>query len=219
MPRPPPPLLPALLIDAPAPLRAEFAAAARIAPLEKGRVLLRPGSACPVILFPVAGGIRVFQTGAEGREVTLYQIDAAESCVLSASCAIGEQSFPATAVVSASGRAWAVPAVEFRAWIERHPFWRRYVFALIARRLGEVLAKLEDVAFRRVDARLAACLLGRDDDGLVSGTQQQLADELGSAREVVSRTLAAWRAKGLVEPGRGRVRILRPDRLREIARS
>jgi CRP/FNR family transcriptional regulator len=185
--------------------------------LTAGRTLLRPGAVCESILFPVDTAFRVFQTGPEGREVTLYRIDPAESCVLSASCAIGEAPFPALATVERTGRAWAIPAAVFRGWVGRHPFWRRYVFALVARRLGQVLAKMEDVTFRRVDARVAGCLLARAEQGQVRATHQALADEIGTAREVVSRTLAQWESAGWVRTARGRIGIEDAAALRHVA--
>ena len=215
--RPPVAPLPPFLAAAPAVLVAEFRAAAALVPLARDRILLRPGAECPALLFPVEAAIRIYQTGAEGREVTLYRIDPTESCVLSASCAIGEQPFPAIAVVERAGSAWAVPVPVFRGWVDRHAFWRRYVFGLLALRLGQVLAKMDDVAFRRIDARLAGCLLERARDGAVRATHQSLADELGTAREVVTRTLSAWEKAGWVEPGRGRIGLLDTDALRRAA--
>lgn len=188
--------------------RAQFRAGAGLLRLENERVLLLPGGQCESILFPINSRLRVFQTGAEGREVTLYHIGPSESCVLSASCAIGNTGFPAIARVDQPGRAWAVPAPMFRDWIDRHAFWRAYVFSLIARRLGDVLAKMEDVTFRRIDARLAGNLLGRAERKVVRTTHQLLADELGTAREVVSRTLATWEQAGWVKTSRGRITLI-----------
>jgi CRP/FNR family transcriptional regulator len=211
------PPLPPFLAAAPAALRDEFRGVAVAVPLDAGRVLLQPGAACGAMLFPIDAAVRIYQTGAEGREVTLYRIDPAESCVLSASCAIGEEPFPAIAAVERAGRAWAVPTPVFRGWVDRHAFWRKYVFSLIARRLGQVLAKMEDVAFRRVDARLAQTLLARAQAGVVRATHQRLADEVGTAREVVSRTLAEWQRAGWIDGGRGSVTLRRQTELERLA--
>lgn len=209
----------ALFHDAPAAERRVFEQAAQPVALPAGAQIFWPGDRCGQIVFVASGTVRVYQLGEEGRELTLYQIASGESCLLTASCILGEVPFPAQAVVEADARGWAVPAATFRQWVETSPWWRRYVFALFGKRMAAVLAKLEAVSFRRIDVRLAGALLTRiaatPASGVVRTTHQQLADELGTAREVVSRTLASWAAAGWVELHRGRVVVI--DRARIAA--
>jgi CRP/FNR family transcriptional regulator, anaerobic regulatory protein len=204
------PALPGFLQTAPAAMRTEFLTAARSAEIPPGSPLLSPGQYCAGVAFLTAGRVRVYQVGEEGREVTLYHLGPGECCVLTVACLLGGQPFPALARTETDVRAWSVTAVDFRGWVDRHQFWRDYVFSLLGRRLGEVLHRVEDVAFRRIDVRLAAALLRRagSTGRYVTVTQQQLADELGTAREVVSRTLARLRSDGLVRVARGRIEVL-----------
>ncbi|MBL9205113.1 MAG: Crp/Fnr family transcriptional regulator [Opitutaceae bacterium] len=179
---------------------------------------MSPGSACEAILFPIAGRIRVYQMGADGRAVTLYRIQPEEACVLSVAAVLGHQAFPALVETESGGEAWAVPASVFHQWVERHPFWRKYVFSLLAQRLGDVLAKFEAITFRRIDVRLAAWFLEAvHASSRVPCTHQGIADALGTAREVVSRTLADWQRAGWIRTGRGVVEVLRPAALATLA--
>lgn len=200
-----------LLASAPAEVVDDFSRTARRVPFAGGRILMSPGATCEAILFPIAGQIRVYQMGEDGRAVTLYRIQPEEACVLSVAAVLGGQGFPALVETESSGEAWAVPASVFHRWVEQHAFWRRYVFGLLAQRLGDVLAKFEDMTFRRIDARLATWLLEPSRGGSrVRCTQQEIADALGTAREVVSRTLAGWQKAGWVRTGRGWIEVLRP---------
>jgi len=212
--------LPRFLAGAPAEVSREFREAAGAVALPSGCSVMSPGQACRGVAFLTEGRVRVYQVGEEGREVTLYHIERDECCVLTVACLLGGQAFPALAQAETEARAWAVSAPVFRDWVGRHQFWRDYVFSLLGRRLGEVLLRVEDVAFRRIDARLAGVLLGRagKTGRYLTVTQQQLADELGTAREVVSRTLARFRASRWLRVTRGRVELLDRTALAGLAR-
>ncbi|MBI5692249.1 MAG: Crp/Fnr family transcriptional regulator [Verrucomicrobia bacterium] len=213
--RPPP-----WLETAPAEVRRDFLAQAAHWRLDSGSTAMRPGAACAAVAFLTTGRLRVYQVGEDGREVTLYWIERHECCVLTVACLLGGQPFPALAQAETDAEGWAVTAPIFRAWVNRHQFWRDYVFGLLGRRLGEVLRRIEDVTFRRVDARIVEALLRRAGPAgrFVTVTQQQLADEVGSAREVVSRTLTRLGRERLLRVKRGRVELLQRDVLGRVAR-
>jgi CRP/FNR family transcriptional regulator len=103
-----------------------------------------------------------------------------------------------------------IPASTFRDWVDRYPAWRDYVFQLLSRRLSAVMEVVNEIAFRRMDARVADLLRGRLGAGqsTLKLTHQDMADELGTSREVVSRILEDFAAGGLVATGRGTVTIL-----------
>ena len=200
------PILPAWLQAAPAAERREFAAAAASVRLPAGKQILGLREAPGVMAFPVTGAVRVYLVSLGGREITLYRIQPGGACVLTASCILGGAGFPALAEVEKETLAWAVPAAVFREWVARSEFWRGYVFQLLGSRLAAVLARMEETAFDRVDARLARRLLAGGPEW--RGTHQRLAVEVGTAREVVSRVLERWRAAQWIETARGRLKIL-----------
>ncbi len=203
------------------PLGDRLAAATRAATLEPGAFICMDGGVCEHLALVTGGQARVYKASDEGREITLYRIEPGESCILTASCILSDRRFPAFAVADTAVTARLVPAATVRRWMDAEPAWRRYVFDLLAGRLGAVIAMLEEVAFRRLDTRLARLLLDTADadaaPAVVRTTHERLAADLGSAREVVSRLLKDFEHDGLVELARGRIRLLDPGGLRRTA--
>jgi CRP/FNR family transcriptional regulator len=156
----------------------------------------------------VSGVVRVYQIGETGREITLYRFGLGQSCILTANAILNQQTFPAIATVEQDAEAVMVPADAFREWVRRHDLWRTFVFDLLSQRLTSVMAIVEEVAFHRMDTRLAAFLLERSRTaGPLRLTHQEIAAELGSAREVVSRILEDFAAQGLIRASRGLVEV------------
>jgi len=91
--------------------------------------------------------------------------------------------------------------------------WRDYVFGLVSHRLADIISVVEEVVFRRVDRRIAAYLLKRLDGAPIKTTHQTIASDLGTSREVVSRILKEFESEGIIEVGRGTIKILHRDRL------
>jgi len=191
--------------------------AARVS-LQPGQSVCRQGVACAHLPLVLSGTARVYKLGESGREITLYRIAPGESCVLTASCILSGRDFPAFATAETAMEALAVPARAVLDWLQSSGDWRAYVFGLVAQRLADVIDVVESVAFGRMDRRLADYLLrmaGREQT--VLATHQQIAFDLGSSREVVSRLLKDFEQAGLVAIARGRLRLLDPPRLRMVA--
>lgn len=165
--------------------------------------------------FPLVldGVIRVAKSDARGRRLKLYDVGPGDSCILTSSCLLSERSYPAEGVTESQVRLALLPAPLFTALVDGFEPMRRHVFALFSDRLVEMMQLVESVAFQRLDQRLAARLLGHG--ARLRVTHQQLADELGTAREIVSRVLAQFAEEGLVRSGRQEIEILDAARLRE----
>jgi len=177
--------------------------------LGSGSTIAEQGGACTQLALLLEGSVRVFKLGESGRELTLYRIEAGQSCVLTTSCIMSQRPFPAIAVAETDIDAIVIPAGQLRLWVGSSAAWRDFVFGLFSQRLGEVISVVEEVAFHRMDERVAACLLQwplQADDRL-DITHQAIAAELGSAREVVSRILKDLEAEGLIGLGRGHIAI------------
>lgn len=184
--------------------------------LPAGAILFRPGDACPGYPRIRSGGIAVRLVHAGGREVLLYRVGPGEVCLQTFACLTQGRAYTAEAVVEAALEADLVPAHAFAAAMD-DPDFRAEVFGSVARRFGEMERLVERFAFEGLDARLALALLARGGgDGEVRDTHDALAAECGSAREAVSRKLKQFSARGLVETGRGRIRLLDPDGLRRL---
>lgn len=175
-----------------------------------GATVFEEGDICSAFTILADGQVRVFKIGETGREITLYRFARGESCILTTSCILSERQFPAIATVEQDALAFVVPHTVFQEWIERFPPWRGYIFQLLANRLATVMAIVDEVAFRRMDARIAEFLLRQLSPGksVLSLTHQQIAAELGSSREVVSRILADFAVAGLVQIARGNITII-----------
>lgn len=210
--------VPGFLNAAPTALQREFTRKAAPFSVPAGRQVVWSGQACRSISFLDTGCLRVYLAGEDGREITLYRVQPHEACLLTTACILGGTTLPASATVERDCTGWTIPAEVFRTWVDREPWWREFVFKLLGLRLAAVLARFEERAFTRLDTRLAGCLLAHAGaDGSVQATHQALADELASAREVVSRVLRRWERGGFVRLQRGQVWITDPERIRTLA--
>lgn len=181
----------------------------RIQGVPAGATLFDEGSACAGFPLLLAGSIRVAKASAQGREILLYRVLPGEGCVITGACLLGGVPYRARGTAETALELAVLPPALFESLLDRVPPFRRWVFALQAERLVALMARVESVAFQRVDARLAACLLERSAQGRepVHATHQDLADELGTVREIVTRTLHQLADDGLVELAREQVRV------------
>jgi CRP/FNR family transcriptional regulator len=187
----------------------EFQDTAFFARIPTGHDVFIEGDQVDAIALLISGVVRVYKIGETGREITLYRFGNGQSCILTANAILSQKVFPAVATVEQEAEAVMIPAETFRDWVSRYDLWREFVFELLSQRLSDVMAIVEEVAFRRMDARLAFLLSERSQGSyLVRMTHQEIAAELGSSREVISRILEDFSAQGMVEVSRGSIRIL-----------
>jgi CRP/FNR family transcriptional regulator len=179
-----------------------------------GTPMFGEGSPCRQFPLVLQGSIRVAKCS-EGRELQLYRVMPGESCVLTSSCLVGGRDYPATGIVEQDARLVVLPKPVFDELLANHAPFRQYVFSLFAERLTELMTLVEAVAFHRLDRRVAGTLLGHG--RVVELTHQQLADELGSVREIVTRVLRSFADQGLVLLGRGSIEVLDAVGLRRVA--
>jgi CRP/FNR family transcriptional regulator len=207
-------LFPALAQAAPATLEriAERAIHRRV---RAGTVLFDAHTPCAGFPLVLSGTIRVLQRYPNGREMPLYRVHPGESCLLSGSCLLGHTDYEATGVADTDVELFVIPAADFEALVASDPAFRRHVFALFGERLATLFGLVEAIAYQKLDQRLAALLLARGSE--VSVTHQELADELGSVREIVSRLLRSFEDKGWVSLARQRITITDREALGALA--
>lgn len=184
--------------------------------------LLAEGQLCQALLLVTREAIRVFKAAPSGREITLYVVKPGESCLLGVSCLLTDSRYPAQALTASDTEALSLPASVFRAIFASEPSAQQFVIGLFSRRLSAVMALVEEVAFRRMDERLAGFLLASSDRGAgiygpVIMSHEQIAAQLGTAREVVSRLLSQFESEGMISVERRMVRIADPHRLKRLA--
>lgn len=202
--------LPAARLDA-------LLAQVQIVRAPRGSVIFDARQPCRGFPLVLQGSVRVTQTAPNGREIVLYRVDPGDGCVLSGGCLLGKSDYSASGVADGDVTLVSIPPALFQQLLLEFEPFRRFVFGMYGARLAEVMQLVEEVAFRRLDARLAQLLVHRGP--VVGATHQKLAEELGSVREIVSRLLRQFEDRGWVELGRERVTIRDPRALAELAKA
>lgn len=174
-----------------------------------GTVLFQPGQACERLVLLTRGTVRVRMVSETGREIELYRVRPGDMCVMSVACLMGERPYQAEGIADGDIEGVAISRGLFRELLAQSEAFRDTVIAVQTRRIFDLVGLVDELAFHRTEARLAARLLQRaGSDNSVLETHQELALDIGTAREVVSRRLKRFETQGLVALERGRVRIL-----------
>lgn len=183
-----------------------------------GTVLFRPGEACERFVMLRSGSVRVQLLSDTGHEIVLYRVRAGETCVITTSCLIAHEAYSAEGISDGPVDALIVPLAVFEQLMATSAVFRGFVMAAFGTRLAELMHRIDDVAFRPIDARLAERLLAAPQDTITT-THQALAVEIGTAREVVSRRLKAFERDGMVALARGAIELRDRDGLRRVVAS
>lgn len=188
--------------------RRDFFRNATLMRIPGGHAIASEGSECGQLALVISGKVRVYKLADSGREITLYRINSGDSCVLTASCIMSNRPFPAIAATESEVEALIIPAKQAQAWLIESKSWGEFIFGLVSQRLADVIAVLEDVAFHRMDERVAAYLIATASQGqTLNITHHEIAADLGTTREVISRILKDFEVKGLVEGARGKLTV------------
>jgi CRP/FNR family transcriptional regulator len=207
-----------VLMDSTPQLVHEFQQVAFLAKIPAGRDVFLEGDRVDAIALLISGAVRVYKIGETGREITLYRFGYGQSCILTANAILSHKTFPAIATVEKDAEAVMIPADRFREWVGKYEVWREFVFDLLSQRLSSVMQIVDEVAFRRMDARLASLLLDRSQiQNPIRITHQEIASELGSSREVISRLLEDLAERGFVRVSRGEIEVVIFDGLQSLA--
>ena len=197
----------------------EFYSACRYVELPAHASICEEGQQCAQLAMLLEGVGRVYKLSPGGREITLYRVDAGEACVLTASCIMNGDDFPAMAVTETPVRAITVSPQKVRGWICQESQWQSFIFSLLSHRLASIITVVEEVAFKRIDVRLAEkfarCLAAGESS--LQTTHAELAADLGSSREVVSRILKDFSERGLIETGRGSIMLADAQAIERLA--
>jgi CRP/FNR family transcriptional regulator len=188
--------------------RGDLIAATQFNRLRGGDIAYRQGQHCHAYVMCIEGQTRVFKTSESGREILLYQVGPGETCVLTTSCLMAGSPFPAESTAETDVLHAALPASAFNRLMGASPRFRKFVLDNYGDLLSSLIMLVDEVAFASLDLRLARRLLAEADArGVVAKTHQQLALDLGSVREVISRYLAEWERMGWVHASRGSIEV------------
>jgi CRP/FNR family transcriptional regulator len=191
-------------------------AAASLVTMPAGQQVFYPGKACENYLLMLAGSVKAQIMSADGREVLLYHVRSGDSCVLTTSCLLGSNEYPAEGYTETAITAFAIPAPIFHRTLEQSAFFREFVFKSFSKRLTDVIRRMEALSFDSIDQKLAKALLSEQNLRIYK-THHELAQEMGSVREVVSRHLKRFESWGWLVLSRGCIEIIHVDALRKVA--
>ena len=177
-----------------------------------GTVMFSEGSECKGYVMLLEGTVRVHKTSEDGREIVLYRVESGESCIMTTTCLISDDQYGAEGVAETDVKLAIVPPGIFNKLLACSEKFRNFVFEVYAKRMSMLMMLVEEVVFKKLDKRLAQLLLDRN-KGQFEATHQDIAMELGSVREVVSRQLKVFERSGLIRLGRGSITILDRDGL------
>lgn len=200
-------------------IAADLEARSRLVRLPAGTYVFEVGQRAQNMLLLLVGSVRVQQVSETGREVFLYRVHAGESCILTTACMLADEDYAAEGIAETDVEAVAIPRPVFDDLTGRSVQFRTLVFRAYSRRIADLFALIDDIVFQRIDVRLAERLLDLEHDDVIHATHQVLATELGTAREVISRTLGEFQRRGWVETARGEIRISQRAGLEHLARS
>lgn len=178
----------------------------RLVRASAGEELFREGAPCAAYPMLVEGTVRASKSDPGGHEILLYRLTPGQSCVIAVVALLGGTPYPARVKAETDLVFFAVPAGLFEEMILKSRAFRSFVFQSLSERMTHLMALVDEVAFRRVDQRLASHLLRHPEP--ISLTHQMLADSLGTKREVVSRILESFQDSGMLRLGRKRIEIL-----------
>jgi len=158
----------------------------------------------------LSGEKRIYKASPTGREITLYEIGRGEACILNAACVLSDTLSPVSAMAITDVSYLMIPAEDFKNLLSTYEEMRTFVFGAFGQRLVSILELISEVVFKKMDERLFDYLVEKSQDGVLSMTHQQIANDLGTAREVVSRLLKDFEKDGKIALSRGRICLIAP---------
>ena len=203
-----------MLRELSAPKLEELLSLASLIHLSPGTVVFDENQPCQGFPLLLSGSINVIKSAASGRELQLYSVNPGESCILTSSCLLGHASYHARGVAKHGTELVVLPPSSFKKLLSEHAAFRDYIFSMFSERLTDLMSLVSAVAFQKLDQRLASLLTQRPSP--IHITHQALADELGSAREIVSRLLKGFADQGWVKLSREQIEITDLTALKEF---
>lgn len=184
--------------------------------------LIHEGASCLGFSLIIKGSIRVYKLSDKGREVTLYKLTSGDTCYLSISCILSDKTYPAFAEVLEPTKIAFIPSNIFNKYIYNTLEFQKYIFNNLYSKFNDIINVLEEVAFESIDTRVAKYLLltskNLNNSKFLYLTQEKIAQEVGTSREVVSRMISNFKNKKIITSQRGKITILDFEKLNSIAK-
>lgn len=176
-----------------------------------GEKLMDIGQYIRFMPLVIEGSLKILREDPDGNELLLYYIQPGETCAMSLTCCLGDARSNVRAVAEEDTRLIAIPVRFLDEWTNSFRSFKSFVMLTYQRRFEELLATIDGIAFQRLDERLLSAIREKAkarQNSAVQTTHQELANELNSSREVISRVLKQMEKKGLVKLGRNRIELV-----------
>jgi CRP/FNR family transcriptional regulator len=193
----------------------DFPASANRVTLPAKSILFRQGQVCDTFYVLLEGSIRVLARSAAGKEIVLYRVGPGDLCTLTTSCLLSGSRYPSDAIAESEVTAMAMQKTEFNKLVNSSDEFRALVLSSFGERLTSLIVLVEQLALQSIEWRLATFLLEHTGPGnILSTTHQEIANEIGSVREVVSRQLKVFSDQGWIDINRGSITLRDRNALR-----
>jgi CRP/FNR family transcriptional regulator len=192
-------------------LKDEVASFSELRKFKADSVILQEDSYIKSIPLVLSGSLKVVRTDANGHEILLYYITAGESCIMSFLGGIHDETSKIKAIVEEDAEILLIPVDKASEWVKKFPEWSDFIFKLYHKRFEELLSVVNAIAFQKLDVRLLHLLKQKSElanSKEIKVTHQQLAEELGTAREVVSRVAKQMENEGLIHLSRNKITLM-----------
>ena len=187
---------------------------------EPGAIIMNRDTECNGLVIVKSGQLRVFVELENGKEITLYRLLSTDPCILTASCVLKNISFEVTLETEKKSEVYFIPAPVLKNLAEKNSAIKEFTSDLVAERFSEVMWVMEQMVSKNMGQRIAAFLLEQstlENSLTLSITHDAIAKNIGTAREVVSRSLKYLENDGLLEVSRGHIRLTDMKKLRETS--
>lgn len=192
-------------------LKEEVTAFGELRKFTSGTVMLQEDSYIKVIPLVLSGSLKVVRTDANGHEILLYYITPGESCIMSFLGGLHDETSKIKAVVEEDAELLLIPVSKASEWVKKFPEWSDFIFKLYHKRFEELLSVVNAIAFQKLDERLLQLLTQKSKlthSKEIVVTHSQLAEELGTAREVISRVAKQMENEGLIRLSRNKITLV-----------
>lgn len=186
---------------------------------KKGEILYNGSGNCTGLLIIKTGQLRAYILSEEGREITIYRLLEMDMCLFSASCIMNSVRFDITVEAEKDSQVWIIPAEIYRQMMEESVVVANYTNEIMASRFSDVMWLMEQIMWKSMDRRVAAFLLEElslEGQMRLKLTHEEIANHLGTHREVITRMLRYFQSEGIIRMSRGVVEVLDTKRLQQM---
>lgn len=184
-----------------------------------GEIMLEYGQTCGTVPLVLQGNLRVYKIGESGREITMFRAYPGDTCLVNIACQFENSPLDVQVEAEEDSTLLIIPERIYKQVLENEIVWKDFIIQSLYKRMSETTSVLEQVTFSSIDVRLAKLLLQKrnGEDNMLYATHEQLASDLGTAREVVSRLVSELKQKQVIRTGRGKIEIINVNAMTKLA--